>query len=642
MQRQIPAAPTQVAPTQAAPTQAAPTQAAPTQAARTQATHLKSASTRSKPVAFSKAAAPPKTLDECKADSTPLEVARVHEMPRLLARPDAEPIRGMKQTQKLYSVKVASHNEAETAQGQPSAERTPANQKPVQRAVSVLSLMPQPDPQLAENAEPTSVLVPIPAKRQGTPELAPQPAPRTADAATTAEPLRQVQHLENLQLPLRDLTDSDLHPVERVAQRGGPAAPSPDDLFVDPNSLRNRKTDPLQFKDTTPIGGAQTQTQATQLRSRFDGVGVDSLDPPANEEAEAPLFQLPTVDQTTPEPSGPTFSLPESSPPSAASESVIEFGDQESSEPRSFQAEAIPSASAEPETTGDIESSVNKQLNQIDALPPVPANSNGESLPVPGQNPLAIFGEEPIDQNREQPPAELAVTNGRDCSGEGCREDMQLLRRREQTNMSLNITPSIEPTEVDMAKVEQSRIEKLSKAPTRTWTDRRGRVIADGNFDDFRNNKVYVRTVNGTIRRVPLHTLSDDDRCFVTAWWELPEECNFEGEEYQLRDFRLTTFTWVAAATCHKPLYFEQVGVERYGHSAGPIAQPIISGVHFFGDIVMLPYHAGLTPPKECIYTLGHYRPGDCAPWLLPGFPFSERAFKWEGLALGAAIALLP
>ena len=115
-----------------------------------------------------------------------------------------------------------------------------------------------------------------------------------------------------------------------------------------------------------------------------------------------------------------------------------------------------------------------------------------------------------------------------------------------------------------------------------------------------------------------------------------------EGEEFKMRDFRMSTFTWVAAASCHKPLYFEQVGVERYGHSSGPIIQPVVSGVHFFGDIVMLPYNMGLQMPNECVYDLGYYRPGDCAPWLVPGFPLAPRGFKLQGMAMGAAIALLP
>ncbi len=109
-----------------------------------------------------------------------------------------------------------------------------------------------------------------------------------------------------------------------------------------------------------------------------------------------------------------------------------------------------------------------------------------------------------------------------------------------------------------------------------------------------------------------------------------------------MRDFRMSTFTWAAAATCHKPLYFEEVSLERYGHTAGPIMQPIVSSAHFFGNVFMLPYHAGLTPPNECVYPLGYYRPGDCAPWIVPGFPMSTRGFQWQGLALGAGIALLP
>ena len=65
---------------------------------------------------------------------------------------------------------------------------------------------------------------------------------------------------------------------------------------------------------------------------------------------------------------------------------------------------------------------------------------------------------------------------------------------------------------------------------------------------------------------------------------------------------------------CHKPLYFEDVQLERYGHMAGPWVQPFVSCADFFLRIPILPYEMGLEPPNECIYALGYYRPGSCAP----------------------------
>ena len=99
--------------------------------------------------------------------------------------------------------------------------------------------------------------------------------------------------------------------------------------------------------------------------------------------------------------------------------------------------------------------------------------------------------------------------------------------------------------------------------------------------------------------------------------------------------------TWTASALCHKPLYFEEVQVERYGHTAG-IVQPFISGAHFFVNIAFLPYNMGINPPNECQYALGYYRPGNCAPWLMPPVPLSIRGAAVQAGAVAGVIAIIP
>jgi hypothetical protein len=121
-----------------------------------------------------------------------------------------------------------------------------------------------------------------------------------------------------------------------------------------------------------------------------------------------------------------------------------------------------------------------------------------------------------------------------------------------------------------------------------------------------------------------------------------PEECKLGEKTFELRVWGATTFCWTASGLCHKPLYFEDVQLERYGHTVGPLLQPIASGAHFFLTIPILPYKMGLTPPHECMYTLGYYRPGSCAPYMLDPLPLSIRAGLaeagvWTGLA-----ALIP
>lgn len=57
----------------------------------------------------------------------------------------------------------------------------------------------------------------------------------------------------------------------------------------------------------------------------------------------------------------------------------------------------------------------------------------------------------------------------------------------------------------------------------------------------------------------------------------------------------------------HRPLYFEDQKLERYGASPGMLGRmpPVRSGVHFFGSVVLLPAKMVRTPPH-------HYVPTPC------------------------------
>ena len=118
---------------------------------------------------------------------------------------------------------------------------------------------------------------------------------------------------------------------------------------------------------------------------------------------------------------------------------------------------------------------------------------------------------------------------------------------------------------------------------------------------------------------------------------DFPFECSLRNEKYEERSWPQLTYMWKASGLCHKPLYFEQVHLERHGHTWGPYTQPLLSGVHFFGTIPILPYKMGLKTPNECVYTLGHYRPGNCAPYLIDRLPVTWRAI---GFQTGAATGL--
>jgi hypothetical protein len=122
---------------------------------------------------------------------------------------------------------------------------------------------------------------------------------------------------------------------------------------------------------------------------------------------------------------------------------------------------------------------------------------------------------------------------------------------------------------------------------------------------------------------------------------DYPCECRLDGETYKPRRFATTTFTWKAAGYCHKPLYFEDWQLERYGHSHGYL-DPVFSGAHFFVTLTVLPYKMGVELPWECVYPLGYYRPGSCAPWTVPAVPISCRGFAVQGATVTGLVFLLP
>ncbi len=123
---------------------------------------------------------------------------------------------------------------------------------------------------------------------------------------------------------------------------------------------------------------------------------------------------------------------------------------------------------------------------------------------------------------------------------------------------------------------------------------------------------------------------------------DFPKSCKMGKDSFVPRSWAPTTFHWTASALCHKPAYFEDLQVERYGHTIGPWLQPFASGGHFFLSVPALPYAMGLFPPNECIYTLGYYRPGSCTPYMLDALPLSVRAILFEGGAWTAGAFLVP
>ncbi len=236
-----------------------------------------------------------------------------------------------------------------------------------------------------------------------------------------------------------------------------------------------------------------------------------------------------------------------------------------------------------------------------------------------------------------------SIYNERDCcaDGEQCRNARHRVRQNTIDRISLNISPLFKPDATTDAEAERARTLRLAQSAIRSWHNRDGEVIARGQVTDLKFGRIQIEHA-GKVESIPVRELSDDDWCFLAAWWGVPTECSLGDDKFEQREWLASTMTWKASGACHKPLYFEEVQLERYGHTVGPVLQPAISGAHFFLNIATLPYQMGISPPNECEYALGYYRPGSCAPWLLPPIPLSVRGALMEAGAITGGVFMIP
>jgi hypothetical protein len=236
------------------------------------------------------------------------------------------------------------------------------------------------------------------------------------------------------------------------------------------------------------------------------------------------------------------------------------------------------------------------------------------------------------------------IYNDRDC----CKEDQKCyaarmaLKQNSIKSISLDITASFKPDAETMEEENEAEQDQLRKMPSRVWKDYRGQVLAEGRVVDVHHRRIVIEQEDGSTETIPVGQLGQDEYCFLAAWWRVPTECTFGDAKYVSRTWQPMTFTWKASALCHKPLYFEERQLERYGHTTGPFVQPVLSGAHFFLNVAVVPYKMGINPLNECQYSLGYYRPGSCAPWLLPPVPISLRGGLYQAAAITGVAYLFP
>lgn len=105
-----------------------------------------------------------------------------------------------------------------------------------------------------------------------------------------------------------------------------------------------------------------------------------------------------------------------------------------------------------------------------------------------------------------------------------------------------------------------------------------------------------------------------------------PEEVALGSEPFTPPSMPPSIFAWKASNISYNPLYFQDVQLERYGHTYGDCIQPFVSVGKFGVQLIGLPYQMALDPPCKEMYSLGYYRPGEPAPKLFYQIPLNAKA----------------
>jgi len=133
---------------------------------------------------------------------------------------------------------------------------------------------------------------------------------------------------------------------------------------------------------------------------------------------------------------------------------------------------------------------------------------------------------------------------------------------------------------------------------------------------------------------------SDEVEADEVACPDCPEEVRLGSDPYVGRSFPGLCYNWVASDLYHYPLVFEDVSLERYGHTRPFFIQPFVSFGTATAQGVLWPYQSVLYPPCKKQYALGHYRPGDCVPYKYYQLPLSAKAALVEAAAITGGVYL--
>lgn len=355
------------------------------------------------------------------------------------------------------------------------------------------------------------------------------------------------------------------------------------------------------------------------------GNGLNSpveMVPPGLEELPSPGLDSPNV---TPD----TFGQPNALGQPDSGSSIRDMLQGESNLPQQpSEPETQPSPSdrfeSNPFDRRDEEERVKDELDRLE----LEAQEDGRLRPQSDRDDAAIMGDDDGPSRR--------------ASGLSCDDFRSRIAAQTIDQVSLDISPPYRPDVIDEDEYLKLKVRFDERQESRTWRSIDGRPMGTGRLVDLAYEKAVIVTEFGAREELAINRLSEADLGFISENWGLPTECLLEQVAFTPRRWKPTTVVWAASNLCHKPLYFEEVNLERYGHTAGPVLQPVLSSAHFFANIAVLPYKMGVHSPHECQYALGYYRPGNCAPWIIPPVPLSLKGAWYQAAAVTGTALLVP
>ncbi|MCY2979466.1 MAG: hypothetical protein NTU79_12450 [Planctomycetota bacterium] len=302
------------------------------------------------------------------------------------------------------------------------------------------------------------------------------------------------------------------------------------------------------------------------------------------------------------------------------------------------------SKSAEPPKFQDPSNRPGRSLLDLESEPVIPSPFPSSKNP---RDPIERSPSDASEPSQMNPKRDMdkapAPPRRRDPVVLDCNVLRDSIKEFDITKINVDSSPSfIEVYKSQGVKSPNTKEGFVASAQIRTWYNFDGEVIAEGKLVDVARGSAIIEQADGKRTTYLLRKLSDSDRVYAAQAWGFPITCSLDDRSFESRDFVETTMTWKATGACHKPLYFEEVQLERYGHEWGPFAQPVISSAHFFGNIAVLPYKMGIHPMNECQYSLGYYRPGSCAPWTVGPVPLSLRGALNQASVVGGIAWALP